>query len=116
MFLEEVVGGEDHTRGADAALRTAGGEEALLNGMEVGWAAEAFDGEDGGGVNLEEGDEAGVDEVAVEEDGAGAALAFAAALFGAGEVEVLAENVKETFKGWGGDGARLAVDRAGDGR
>ena len=50
-----------------------------------------------------------------EEDGAGAALAFAAAFFGAGEVEVLAEDVEEALDRGRGDGAGLAVYRAGEG-
>ena len=57
-----------------------------------------------GAFGLEDGDEAGVDEFAVDEDGAGAAFAFAAAFFGAGEVEVFAEDVEEALHRWGFDG------------
>src|SRR5271168_3370186 len=35
VSLEQVVGGEDHTRGADAALGSAALEEALLEGMKL---------------------------------------------------------------------------------
>ena len=57
-----------------------------------------------GSVGLRGGDEAGVDEQAVEQDGAGTALAFAAALFGAGESELRAEDVEQAGHGWGLDG------------
>ena len=106
VFGEQVVGGEDHAWGADAALGSAVLEEALLDGVElfaVG-GGEAFDGGDLRAFSLEDRDEAGVDEFAVHEDGAGAALAFAAAFLGAGEVEVLAEDVEEALHGRGGDG------------
>ncbi len=53
---------------------------------------------------LQDGDEAGVDEVSVEDDGAGSAFAFSAAFFGAGEVEVFAEDVEEALHRWGFDG------------
>ena len=38
---------------------------------------------------------AGADGGAVQQDGAGAALAFAAAVFGAGEIEVVAQDAQE---------------------
>jgi hypothetical protein len=100
-------------------------EEALLDGVESrdqgtrnrdqGFWGEAFDGGDGCALGLEHGDEAGVDEVglsvsAVHEDGAGAAFAFAAAFFCAGEAEVLAEDVEEAFHRRGVDRDPLSVD------
>ena len=59
-------------------------EEALLDGVESFVDGYAFDGGDLGAFGLESGDEAGVDEVAVEDDGAGSTFAFAAAFFCAG--------------------------------
>src|ERR1700731_3896559 len=48
--FEQVVGGEDHARRADAALRSATLEEALLDGMELlplfHAAGQSFDGSD----------------------------------------------------------------------
>jgi hypothetical protein len=97
VFVEEVVGGEDHARGADAALGAASFEEALLNWVEVAFGGDSLDGAERCAVGLQGGDEAGVDEVSVEEDGAGSAFAFSAAFFGAGEAEVFAEDVEETL-------------------
>ena len=88
-----MVGGEDHAGSADSALGSAVFEEALLDGVEFFVDGEAFDGGDVGAFGLENGDQAGVDEVSVEEDGAGSAFAFSAAFFGAGEVKVFAEDV-----------------------
>src|SRR5216684_7848699 len=97
------MGGEDHAGGADAALGSALFEEALLNGMEFLADDEAFDGGDFGAFGLQDGDEAGVDQVAVDQDGAGSAFAFAAALFGSGEVQVFAKDVEEAFHRWSFD-------------
>ena len=46
-------------------------------------------------LGLQQRDEAAVDEAAVEQHGAGAALAFAAALFGAGETQIVAQHVEQ---------------------
>jgi hypothetical protein len=96
---EEMVGGEDHAGSADAALGSALFEETLLDWVESFFVSDAFDGGDLGAFGLEDWDEAGVDEFAVHQDGAGAALAFAAAFFRAGEVEVLAEDVEQALHG-----------------
>src|ERR1035441_7500458 len=76
---------------------------------------EAFDGGDLGAFRLQDGDEAGVNEFSVHDDGTGAALAFAAALLGAGEAKVLAEDVEQALHGRGGYGCWLSIDRQGDG-
>src|SRR5712675_778188 len=110
MLVKQVMRGEDHAGGADAALGSALFEEALLDGMEFFVDDEAFDGGDFGAFDLQDGDEAGVDQVAVDQDGAGSALAFAAALFGSGKVQVFAEDVEEALHRWGFDGFCLAID------
>jgi hypothetical protein len=48
---------------------------------------------------LQDGDEAGVNEFAIHDDGTGAALAFATALLGAGEAKVLAQDVEQALHG-----------------
>jgi hypothetical protein len=53
---------------------------------------EAFDGEDVVSLGFEGGKDAGVDGLAIDEDGADAALGFVAADFGAGEAQVVAEH------------------------
>src|ERR1700761_5513187 len=97
MFFEEMAGRHDHARSADAALGSALFEKALLNSVKFLVVGEAFNGDDLGSLGLQDRDEAGVDQVAVDQDGAGSALAFTAALFRAGEMQVFAEDVEETF-------------------
>ena len=95
ILFEQVMRGENHSGGADAALRPAVLEEALLDGIELWTDGEAFDGADGCAVGLQCRDEAGVDELAVQQDGAGATLTFAAAFFCSGKVQVFAEEIEE---------------------
>src|SRR5271170_3055467 len=101
---------EDHAGSADAALGSAFFEEALLDGVKFFVDGEAFDGGDVGAFGLQDGNQAGVDQVAVDQDGAGSAFAFAAALLGSGEVQILAENVQEALHWWRFDGFWVAVD------
>ena len=101
ILIKQVVGGEDHAGSADTALGSAFFEEALLDRMEVLLVREPFDCGDVRALGLQDGDEAGVDQLSIHEDGAGAAFAFAAAFLGTGEVEVLAEDVKEALHRWG---------------
>src|SRR5256885_14381281 len=79
--------GHDHAWRADAALRAAVLDERMLETMP---AAETLDREHRRRVDLHGGDEAGGHGRTVDEDGARAAFAFAAALFRAGGRAVLA--------------------------
>jgi hypothetical protein len=54
--------------------------------------------------------DAGSHTVAVEQDGAGAALAFAAAVFRPGKAEFPAQDAKQAAVAVGGDGLGRAVD------
>jgi hypothetical protein len=105
-----MVGGEDHAGGADSALGSASFEEALLDGVELLVDCEAFDGGDLRAFHLQDGDEAGVDQITIHQDGAGAALAFAAALLGSGEVKIFAEYVEETLHRRSFDCSFAAID------
>ena len=116
-FIEGGDGGADLAWGAVAALEAIVLEEGGLNGMEIFDAfatGEAFDGGDVGTLGGEGEGEAGVDAAAVEQDGAGPALAVVAALLRAGEVEVLAEDVEEGGAGVKDEGVRRTVDFQGD--
>src|SRR5581483_9566029 len=53
---------------------------------------------------------AGADRLAVEQDGAGAAAAFAAAVLTAGEVQIVAQDAQQAPVGVGFDGPFAAVD------
>src|SRR5262249_32049708 len=71
---------------------------------------EALDGRDlfsGGGAQRRD---AASDGRAIEQHGAGAALAFAAAVLGAGEIKLIAQNKQEASVGGGFDGEARPVD------
>ena len=70
-------------------------DEGLLQGMQRAVLRQALDGGHLGAV-LHDGErQAGIDPPAVDQHGAGAALAVIAALLGAGQVEMVAQGVKE---------------------
>jgi hypothetical protein len=68
-------------------------EERSLDGAECVAACEAFDGRHLRAVYRSGQREAGVDAAPIDQNGAGAALAVVATLFGARQVEVLAQGV-----------------------
>ena len=107
VLFEESDGGADLAGGAVAALEAVVFEEGGLDGVEGVALGEAFDGGDLGAVGGDGEGEAGVDAAAVEEDGAGSALAVVAALFAAGEFEVFAQGVEERGAGVEGEGVRV---------
>src|ERR1039457_1325369 len=81
-FLQQRHAGDDHAGSAIAALHGALLEEGVLQRV-----VDAFDGRDlfaGGGAH---GEFTRADGLAIEQHGAGAALAFAASVLGAGKVE-----------------------------
>src|ERR1044072_2770153 len=78
--FEKADGGEHHTRRADAALRAAALNHRALDGMQALTVGDTFDRTDVRALDLCGGDEATVDQPAVDEHRARAALALAAAL------------------------------------
>ena len=91
MLLKQVHGRDDHSRCADAALRTAVFDECLLDCMQLSFAGcDAFDGFDLAILHLSDGHETTVNDLAVDNHRAGAAFAFAASLFCPGQAELLA--------------------------
>ena len=112
VLLEQVVGGEDHAGGADPALGSAVLEEALLDRVQRsgGFGGETFNGGDRRAVSLQDRHQAGVDELAIHQHGAGAALAFAAPFLGSGEAEVFAQHVEQALHGRRVDGLGSVVD------
>src|SRR5690606_24626653 len=85
-------------------------EEGLLQRMRLFRGADAFDGRDRPARGRPERRVAGVDVLAVHDDGAGAALARAAAVAGALELEIVAKDVQERRVRLGLHDAGLAVD------
>src|SRR5207237_9663326 len=107
---EEPVRGDDHPRRADAALRPAAIEEALLHRRQLAASGDAFHCQHRRALDLADGDETGIDQLAVDQHRAGAALALAAAFFRAGEAEIFAQDVEQTFQRRRLETARDPVD------
>jgi hypothetical protein len=95
VLLQQADGTEDHAGGAPAALHGVGLDEGFLDGMEATVRGKALDGRDalaGDGADL---GQAGARGDTLDEDSTGGTLAFAAAVLGAGEVEVIAKDAEE---------------------
>ena len=86
---------DDEAGRADAALQGRLFEEGLLQRVQLVVAGDAFDGRDVGALDLDGEDAAGVDQAAVQDDGAGAAVAVVAAFLGAGEADALAQDFEQ---------------------
>ena len=87
------------------------GDEGGLQRMQLVATRHAFDGGDGGAVMADGERQTGIDAPAVDQDGAGAALAAVASLLGSGEVEALAQQVEQCDAGIiEYDGSHDAVD------
>ena len=83
--------------------------------MQLAAAGESFDGQQVLFVRVADGRDAGRDAFAVQQDGAGATLAFAAAVLGAGQFQLFAQDLQQRPLRIRGDGSGLAVDRESDG-
>ena len=90
-FLDQADRAHDLARRAEAALEAVMGDEGGLHRMQLVAARDALDREDVGAVVADRQSKAGIDPPAVDEDGAGAALAAVASLLGAGQMEPLAQ-------------------------
>ena len=108
---QQRLGAHQHARRADAALRRAVGDEGALQRRQraVG-AGEAFDRRHRAAVALADADDARAHLLAVEQHGAGAAVAGVAADLGAGQAELVAQGVGEAPARVAGELARAAVD------
>src|SRR5690606_40198242 len=90
---QEPVSGHQNAGRAEPALRGAAVGEGGLERVRLPRPGEAFDGGDLAAHGLEDGREAGEDGLAVDEDGAGAAVALVASLLGAGQAEDVPERL-----------------------
>ncbi len=87
------AGGHQEAWGAVAALQAAALHETLLQRVQLAAGAEAFDGGDVAPAHLHGQHQAGLHDFAVHQHGAGAADAGLAAALGAGQVQVVAQQV-----------------------
>ena len=94
-FVDQPESAHDLAGRAEAALESVMRDEGGLHGMQLLAARHAFDGRDRRTVVRDRQREARIDTPAIDQDGAGAALAAIAALLGAGQVETFAQEVEE---------------------
>ena len=106
---------QDHSRRADAALRSAVRDERFLHRVQLPAVRNAFDRRQRRALHLQDRRQAAVDQLAVEEHRARAALPLAAAFLGAGQVQLLAQHVEQPRHRVGLDADGLAVDGERDG-
>src|SRR5439155_19314184 len=112
---EQLAGREDHSRRAEPALQPMLVPERLLHRMQLAVLRQAFDGGDGAPFGLDREQRAGLHGPAVEEDGAGAALAGVAPYVRPGQAEDVAQEMDEQQAGLDLAGLSNAVDLDGDG-
>src|SRR6266478_8396286 len=115
VALNELCRRHDHARGAEPALQAVLLPEAFLDGVELAVLGHPFDGPDLGAVGLHRQHGTGLHRLAVEMDGAGAALARVAPHVRAGQPRQLADEVDEQQPRLDFMGVLDAVDGDGDG-
>src|SRR5262249_52885486 len=103
LVLEKRRDGHDHAALAVAALRNVVIDPGLLHPMHGAGRGQALDSGDLLALSRADGKRAGTDRLAVDVDGAGAALRDAAAILGAGQADLLADRPQQR-------GIRLHVD------
>src|SRR5437867_8883706 len=95
IAIDQIVGGHDHARRAEAALQTVLIPERLLHGMQLAVRGQTFDRDHGRPVGLNGQDRARLDGLAIDEDRTRAALAGVTTDVRAGQTEIVAEKVNE---------------------
>ena len=89
-FREETHGAHDLARGAVSALKTVMFDKGGLHGVQRVAFCESFDGRNVCAVDACGQRKAGIDPLAIEQNGAGTALAAIAAFLGAGQSDMFA--------------------------
>ena len=111
LTVEQRLGRHEHAWRAVAALRRAKLGKGVLQRVRRGAAGQAFDGQDRGGRLVLDGqDQARKQRFAIDQDRAGATFAQLAAVFGAGQVEVFAQDFEQGLVDRDEDVEVLAVD------
>src|ERR1041384_208293 len=95
MLLEQADDAQNHSGCAIATLEGPIVKERFLDRMKLVTFGQAFNGQNSLLMRIADRSDAGGDALAAEQDGAGAALAFPAAVFCAGQMEGFAQNRSE---------------------
>ena len=95
VSMDDINRRHDHARRAVAALQTVIVAERGLHRVQLVPLCDAFDGGDVGAVGLSDEHRAGFDRPAVDVHDTGAALAGVAADMGAGQIQMVAQQMDE---------------------
>jgi hypothetical protein len=95
--IQQGFGGYDKAGRANAALKGGVFQKLLLKGMEPSGRGDALDGDDGPPLGLDCQDQAGVDQHAVQDDVASAAIAAAAPFFGACQPQLFSQHFQQAL-------------------
>ena len=114
ILAEQADDAHDHAGRAETALRGALGQEGLLHGMQLAPFGESFDGQDFQLVRISYGRDARSHGFAVQQDGAGAALTFPAAVLRAGQFQFLPQDIQQGPLRISDDSSGLPVDSESD--
>ena len=115
IFLQERDAADDHSGSAIGALESALIEKGLLYGMKLAVLLEALNSENGFSCSFADGELAGTPRRAIQKNGAGAALAFAATVFCSGEAKLFAQSKQQSCVGAGNENPAFSVDLRVDG-
>src|SRR5258708_11517218 len=115
IFLQERDAADNHSGSAIGALECALIEKGLLDRMELTVLLESFDGGDGFSGGVAGRKLAGAAGRAIEQNGAGAELAFAATVFCSGEPKLFAQSKEQSCVEGGNENPAFSVDLRVDG-
>ena len=111
VLIQQSLGRDQDCRRAIAALRRSEIGKSILQGMQVSIFSKAFDGEYLPSATFEGQHQAGKHWLAVEKNGASAALSQFTAVFRAGMKEILAQYFQQSLIGREGDIGFFAIQR-----
>ncbi len=114
VVVEQRLRPHHHAGDAVAALRRLLVEKGLLHRARLAAGAEALDRRDRAAVERGDRRQAGEHRLAVDDDGAGAALAEAAAELGAVQLEIVAQHVEQRRRRIDIERMRNTVDQKGE--
>lgn len=114
IALDQLEGGHDHSRGAEATLQAVLFPEALLHRMKFAEGCDSFDRDDIATVALDGEHRARFDGESIDGDGAGTTERGFAAAVRAGEKKRVAEEMDEEKPGFDFSGVLASIDGNGD--
>jgi hypothetical protein len=111
VFFQQPDCSHDHASSAITALKRPSLKKCFLHRVQLATLRQPFDRQYAFLVGVPDGCHAGGNTFAVEQDGAGAALAFATAVFRAREIKVFTQDFEQRTIGISSDSSGLAVNR-----